>query len=97
MTERIRTQHPDPNKRGVHIEKAKYDAMRAAILTVTPTEDGISFTEISTRVKPLLPTDVFGPKVSVAWYCVSVKLDLEARGLIQRVPKSRPVRLIRVG
>jgi len=30
---------------------------------------------------------------SISWYVTTVKLDAEARGLIQRVPKSRPQRL----
>ena len=30
---------------------------------------------------------------SISWYVTTVKLDLEARGLIERVPRSRPQRL----
>ena len=30
---------------------------------------------------------------SVSWYVTTVKLDLEARGVIVRVPKARPQRL----
>ena len=33
---------------------------------------------------------------SVGWYATTVKLDLEARGLIERVPDARPQRLRRV-
>ncbi len=33
----------------------------------------------------------------VAWYTVTVKLDLEARGLIKRLPGSGPQRLVRSG
>jgi hypothetical protein len=30
---------------------------------------------------------------AVGWYTTTVKLDLEARGVIQRIPKSSPQRL----
>jgi Family of unknown function (DUF6958) len=33
---------------------------------------------------------------SVGWYTTSVNLDLEARGLIERVPGAQPQRLRRV-
>jgi hypothetical protein len=29
----------------------------------------------------------------VRWYCKSVQLDLEAKGLIERLPKQSPIRL----
>ena len=30
---------------------------------------------------------------SIPWYVVSVKLDLEARGILERIPKTSPHRL----
>ena len=34
---------------------------------------------------------------SVTWYVTTVKLDLEARGVIERIPKSRPQRICLAG
>ena len=36
-------------------------------------------------VEPLLPAEVYAG-ASVSWYLTTVKLDLEARRLIERVP-----------
>ena len=87
--ERILTQHP-AGKRGVRIEQAKYDAMRRALLKAIPRRaSGVAFADLKDLVQPQLHVDVFGPETSVTWYLVAVKQDLEARGLIEQVPKTR--------
>jgi hypothetical protein len=96
--ERVLTLHPDAEggKRGVRIEKAKYDGMRRALLRVVPRrKDGVAFRELSELVEPHLPADVFGPDVSRSWYVTVVKQDLEARGTIEQVPGARPQRVRR--
>lgn len=88
-------QHPDPNKAGVNIDTRKYAAMREALLTHIPRRaTGVPFGELQDAVTPLLPRDVFAD-ASIPWYLVTVKLDLEARGLIERVPSVRPQHLRR--
>ena len=94
--ERIVTRHPE-GKQGVRIDKAKYDAMVEALLQVVPSEPpGVRFGELEELVAPLLPPSIYTPEVSVAWYLTSIKLDLEARGALRRLPGSGPQRLIRV-
>ena len=69
--------------------------MKSALLEVIPAEPGaIAFGELRDAVRPHLPTEVF-EGASVGWFVTSVKLDLEARGLIERVPGSGPQRLRR--
>lgn len=85
-TERILTQHPQ-GKKGVNILKTKYDFIKDFILKTIEENGQISYSNLSDKaVKDL--SDNFDGKV--AWYIVSVKLDLEARGIIERIPKTSP-------
>jgi len=92
--DRILTLHP-AGKQGVRIARPLYDAMRAALLAVVPgDETGVEFRELPRLVEPRLDPDVFGD-ASVTWYVTTVKQDLEARGLLEQVPRARPQRLRR--
>lgn len=82
MTERIMTLHPD-GKQGVNIDKAKYDAIKQAMLAAIARRGAIPFAELAAAVEANLTAPFDG---SIGWYTTSVKLDLEARGLIERVP-----------
>lgn len=82
MQNRILTQHP-AGKQGVKIARAKYDAVRAAILAAIQAGGGqIPFVDLAEAVGQRLPADFEG---SVGWYTTTVKLDLEARAAIVRV------------
>ncbi|MBE2222501.1 MAG: hypothetical protein IAF02_13220 [Anaerolineae bacterium] len=90
MSDKIMTLHPQ-GKAGVNIDKAKYDTIRAAILAAI-TENGgeIAFKDLPTAVASHLSAPFDG---SIGWYTTTVKLDLEARGEIKRVPGISPQRL----
>ena len=45
-SEKIQTLHPDPEKQGVNIDKAKYEAVRFAILENLQTQGELSFKEL---------------------------------------------------
>lgn len=93
---KFQTIHPEAGKQGTNIDAAKYEAMKAALLTVVPAAGaGVPFQDLAEAVRPHLP-DVLFASASVSWYVTTVKLDLEARGLIERVPGARPQRLRRV-
>lgn len=87
MNELIQTLHPDPSKQGVRIEKDKYEMMRESILLNLKQLGAVTFTELSAVVEDQLSGRFDG---SVMWYFTTVKLDLEARGELRRVPKSKP-------
>ena len=92
MEDRILTQHP-AGKQGVKIDRAKYEAVRAAILDAIHGQGGqIPFRDLANAVGQRLPVDFDG---SVGWYTTTVKLDLEARGEIARVD-NRPPQQIRL-
>lgn len=86
----ILTLHPDPAKKGVNISQAKYDAVRRAILHTLEERGEMSFAELGRAVETALAGSFEG---SVMWYYTTVKLDLEARGELQRVPGRRPQRV----
>jgi hypothetical protein len=93
--ERIRTLHPD-RKEGVNIDKRKYDAMRRAILAaIPPGGDFLLSSDLPRAVRRHLDLRAFGRDSSIPWYVTTVKLDLEARGEISRIPGVRPQRLVR--
>ena len=95
--ERVEALHPDPKKKGTTISREMYEAVREAILAAVPGEEpGLRFMDLSREVELRAPKGLF-ENASVGWYTTTVKLDLEARGLIRRVPGVSPQRLVRAG
>jgi len=86
MKDMIRTLHPE-KKQGVNISKTKYEIIRKAILSTLDTEKEMTFMKLSRAVEKEVNGNFEG---SVTWYVTTVKLDLEARGVVKRVPHSRP-------
>jgi hypothetical protein len=79
---------PDSTKQqGVRIEKAKYNAMRSAILDSLQNHGVMTFSQLGGLIEDLMEDSFDG---SAMWYYITVKLDLEERGEIRRVPGSRP-------
>ena len=79
--ERILTKHPE-GKTGVSISKAKYDLVRAGLIDCLRAKP-LSQEELIACVTRRLQSKFEG---SMKWYAENVKLDLEARGEIERVP-----------
>ena len=86
MKDTIKTLHPE-KKQGVNISREKYEIIRKAILSTLRTQKEITFMNLSRAVEKEVNGNFEG---SVMWYVTTVKLDLEARGTVQRVPNSRP-------
>lgn len=83
-------------KGGTRMNAERYEVYCKAILKAVPrSRDGIPFSDLSAAVEALLPEAVRSRMGSVMWNVTTVKLDLEARGLIARVPGSAPQRLRR--
>ena len=88
MSEKILTLHPQ-GKSGVNISKAKYDVVKTEIIDALQ-DNELTFTELSNQIENKLNGKFEG---SIGWYVVCVKLDLEARGIVERIPKTRPEKL----
>lgn len=83
-------------KGGTRVDAEKYEIMRKAILKAVPrSTTGIAFKDLPAAVAKALKTADRARFGSIAWYATTVKLDLEARGLIERIPGSKPQRLRR--
>ena len=94
--DRVQTLHPDPSKSGPRILRWKYETVRRAILSALPADEpGFLFKDLNGAVRGALTEDERGALGSASWYVVTVKLDLEARGEVSRVPGAQPQRLIR--
>jgi len=87
MEDRIKTQHPQ-GKQGVNIEKNKYEQVKAAILAALDGKS-LTHTELTNQVSEKLRGNFDG---SIGWYTETVKLDLEARRLIERDTSLSPTR-----
>lgn len=86
MRDQIRTLHPK-KKQGVNISKEKYEIIRKAILSTLRAQKEMTFMKLTRAVEKEVNGKFDG---SVSWYVTTVKLDLEARGEVKRVPHSRP-------
>jgi hypothetical protein len=91
VMDKILTLHPQAGKQGVRIETGKYSVIREAILDAVRTHGEISFEALTESVETRLQGSFNG---SIPWYVITVKLDLEARGEIRRVPGSKPQRIV---
>tara|TARA_R110002074_G_scaffold133619_1_gene277311 strand:+ start:121 stop:411 length:291 start_codon:yes stop_codon:yes gene_type:complete len=86
MEDRLLTLHPE-GKKGVNILVSKYTIMKEFILKTLSEREKISYKELNKLANASLKDSFEG---SVAWYLVSVKLDLEARKIIERIPGTSP-------
>jgi uncharacterized protein DUF6958 len=89
MNDSILTLHPE-GKQGVSIGRHKYEIVRHAILESIRCNGEVTFTELMQAVRHELVGSFYG---SIPWYVTTVKLDLEARHEIERIPQSRPPRM----
>jgi hypothetical protein len=83
--EKILTLHPEEGKHGVNISRAKYDMIRQAILSAIRSQGTITYKGLVSLVEYNLRNRFEG---SIPWYVTTVKLDMEARGELERLPDS---------
>jgi hypothetical protein len=95
--EKVLCETPTPGKQPTRIARWKYDLVRSAILAeVQADENGVEFNRLSERVERHIPPDKLKQLGSISWYTTTVKLDMEVKGEIERVPGTSPQRLRRV-
>lgn len=89
---KIQLLNPDPAKKGAMVDEQKYEVVKQTILDIIDERGKVVFKElmeeVSLRLKPMF-------EGSPSWYCTAVKLDLEARGIIERIAGSKPQQIIR--
>jgi hypothetical protein len=89
VSERIMTLHPS-GKRGSNITKARYDVVAQKIVKSIAAAGVLPFKDLAAQVEARLSAQLDG---AIGWYTTTVKLDLEARGVIKRVSGSSPQQL----
>ena len=82
--EKILTKHPLV-KSGKNISKQKYEALKKAILTALRSRE-LTHTELFNQLNQRLRSRFAG---NISWYAETVKLDLEAKKIIERT-SSKP-------
>ncbi|MFT4416426.1 DUF6958 family protein [Fredinandcohnia humi] len=92
MTTKIQLLNPDPSKKGATIEETKYQIVKQTILDIVDERGILTFNELMSEVVHRLTPSFEG---SPSWYCTAVKLDLEARGIIERIEGSKPQKIVR--
>jgi hypothetical protein len=78
--EKILTKHP-LGKSGKNIDRKKYDTLKRAILSALRKDD-LTHTELFSRLNKSLEGKFSG---NISWYGETVKLDLEAKKIIERI------------
>jgi hypothetical protein len=82
---KILTLHPQ-GKKGVNIHKSKYETIKTFLITIEAQHE-ITYEALNKKAIEELSKTFDG---KVGWYVVTLKLDLEARGIIERIPKTSP-------
>ena len=82
--EKILTKHPQ-GKSGKNITRQNYETLKAAILSALRNKE-LTHTELLDQLNKSLKSKFSG---NIGWYGETVKLDLEARKIIERT-SSKP-------
>lgn len=86
-TETIQTLHPDSSKTNKKILSSKYDTIKSTLISILEVSE-LTHTELMESLYTRLKDTFDG---GIQWYGEVVKLDLEAREIIERT-KSKPVK-----
>jgi hypothetical protein len=87
--DRVLCQTPNKPTAGTRIPRWKFDAVRTAILTVLA-EGEMTFLDLTSACKIRMADADLAKLGSLGWHVTTVKLELECRGEIARVPGSKP-------
>ena len=95
--DKIEIENVNTPGRTERVDRAKYVAMRDALLAVLPSEaPGLTVADAKEALLPRLPDDLFPQGKTAGWWLKAVQLDLEAKGVVKRAPR-KPVHLYRHG
>lgn len=76
------TTHPRTGSQ-FNIDAAIYEPFKAAILQSLKGSKGKTFTELTDDVVKIIKKKMPGFTKSIPWYTISVRLDLETRGIVE--------------
>jgi len=93
MEQKIQLKHPQ-RKKAVSISKDKYELLKTETVKYLTENTGGAFSDISRAIAQDFKKKKIKFDGSLNWYLEWVKLDLEARQIIKRVPKTTPQKYI---
>ena len=77
MSNKILTLNPDPTKKGVNIDKDKYDFIHSEIIKVLREVGPIGAMQLVRELDARIGDEKFG--ASIGWYTTAIRLDMEAK------------------
>jgi hypothetical protein len=77
-------------KKGVNVKRERYELIHDTILAVLSEKSEIPFRDLPGAVRKKLTKPFDG---SISWYTTTVKLDMERKGIIERIPDRKPQHL----
>ncbi len=95
QSKKTTTTHPRTGSQ-FNIDTAIYEPFKAAILQSLKGSKGKTFTELTDDVVKIIrqkmPVPIaIGSKKSIPWYTISIRLDLETKGIVETfAEKARP-------
>ena len=96
MSDKIAIENINTPGKTTNVERAKYEAMKAAMLATLPANaPGMTAAESKDAAKPHLPEVLFPGGATSGWWQKCVQLDLEAKGVIVR-ENTKPLRFHQV-
>jgi hypothetical protein len=89
MNQKIQLLHPE-GKKAISMNKPKYDVIKEALIDHLMKRGESTHTEIWQTVAEDFKKNDIKFEGSIQWYMEWVKLDLEAKNIIERVPSTSP-------
>ncbi len=89
METKIQLKHP-AGKKAVSMDKSKYDSLKKVLLNRLKTKGESTHAEILQSITENFKKNKIKFAGSIEWHMEWVKLDLEARKVIRRVPNTSP-------
>ncbi len=91
-TDRVVLENPNTGTTDGTIARAYYEPVRDAILAAIAEAGTLPFADLRGEVERRTDSDMWHD-ASVGWYTTTVKLDLEAKGMIEREGSPQMLRL----
>lgn len=91
----MQLRHRNPQAGRPYVRSDKYQLVSRAVLELLPPSgEGHATEELVAALAHVLPPSLFPTFASIRWFLTAVRIDLEARGQIQRVGRRKPARYI---
>ncbi|MDD3557902.1 MAG: hypothetical protein PHW27_04955 [Melioribacteraceae bacterium] len=91
MNTKIQLRHPD-GKKAITMNQAKYDVIKEALISHLKSNGASTHTEILKSITDNFKKNEMKFDGSIEWHMEWVKLDLEARKIINRIADKSPIK-----